>query len=113
MGSYEWQIDRGNSLSLLEQKNRRTTQITWIYKIVTSIYKNNKQEMMVLSFVYSHLIFQKYLVIPEVSPKTGWILHQICKVLKWGLFRLPAYVVNVMKVFAKFSGCNTHLLVGF
>ena len=32
---------------------------------------------------------------------------------KVGLFRLPAYVVNVMKVFAKFSGCNTHLLVGF
>ena len=37
----------------------------------------------------------------------------MCKVLKWGLFRLPAYVVNVMKVFTKFSGCNTHLLVGF
>ena len=27
-----------------------------------------------------------------------------CKVLKWGLFRLPAYVANVMKVFTKFSG---------
>ena len=36
-----------------------------------------------------------------------------CKVLKWGLFRLPAYVANVTKVFTKFSGCNTRLLVGF
>ena len=27
-----------------------------------------------------------------------------CKVLKWGLFRLPAYVANVTKVSAKFSG---------
>ena len=52
-------------------------------------------------------------MIPEVSPKTGWILHQICKVLKWGLFSLPAYVANVMKVFTIFSGYNTHLLVGF
>ena len=68
---------------------------------------------MVLSFVYSCLVFQKYLMIPEVSPKTGQILHQICKVLKWGLFRLPAYVVNVTKVFTIFFGCNTHLLVGF
>ena len=25
------------------------------------------------------------------------VMH--CKVLKWGLFRLPAYVANVMKVF--------------
>ena len=69
--------------------------------------------MMVLSFVYFRLLFQKIPCDPEVSPKTGWILHQICKVLKWGLFRLPAYVANVMKVFAIFSGCNTHLLVGF
>ena len=30
-------------------------------------------------------------------------LH-VCKVLKWGLFRLPSYVANVTKVFAKFSG---------
>ena len=36
-----------------------------------------------------------------------------CKVLKWGLFRLPAYVVNVTKVFAVFSGCNTRLFAGF
>ena len=36
-----------------------------------------------------------------------------CKVLKWGLFRLPAYVANVMKVFAIFSGCNTCWLIGF
>ena len=36
-----------------------------------------------------------------------------CKVLNWGLFGLPAYVANVMKMFAIFSGCNTHLLVGF
>ena len=35
-----------------------------------------------------------------------------CKVLKWGLFRLPAYVVNLTKLFAVFSCCNTHLLVG-
>ena len=39
--------------------------------------------------------------------------QSVCKVLKWGIFRLPAYVANVTKVFAKFSGCNTHLLVGF
>ena len=37
----------------------------------------------------------------------------ICRVLTWGLFRLPAYVANVMKVFTKFSSCNTHLLVRF
>ena len=69
--------------------------------------------MMVLSFVYFHLLLQKIPCDPEVSPKTGWILHQICKVLKWGLFRLPAYVANVTKVFAIFSGGNTRLLVGF
>ena len=59
------------------------------------------------------LIFQKtFHAILEVPPKTGQILHQICKVLKWGLFRLPAYVANLMKLFTVFSGCNTCLLVG-
>ena len=32
------------------------------------------------------------------------MLNPKCKVLKWGLFRLPVYVANVTKVFAKFSG---------
>ena len=42
------------------------------------------------------------------------VIHSVkeCKVLKWGLFSLPAYVANLMKLFAVFSGCNTRLLVG-
>ena len=65
---------------------------------------------MLLSFAYLPLLPEYALL--EVPPKTGWILHQICKVPKWGLSRLPAYVVNLMKLFTVFSGCNTHLLVG-
>ena len=39
--------------------------------------------------------------------------QQICKVLRWGLFRLPAYGANVKKAFTVFSGFNTCFLIGF
>ena len=63
--------------------------------------------------LHIYLFFQKnFHAILEVPPKAGRILHQICKVLNWGLFRLPAYVVNLTRLFTVFSGCNTHLHVG-
>ena len=55
----------------------------------------------------THTVFAPITLVESLT-KTN-----LCKVLKWGLFRLPAYVVNVMKMFARVSGCNTHLLVGF
>ena len=44
-----------------------------------------------LSFAYLSPLPENIPCYPEVSPKTGQILHQICKVLKWGWFRYPAY----------------------
>ena len=41
--------------------------------------------------------------INDVAEFTNSVVS-MCKVLKWGLFRLPAYVANVTMVFTKFSG---------
>ena len=69
---------------------------------------------------YKPLKGSVYFELPKKIAKTHCILNIqnnddkcFCKILKWGIFRLSPYVVNVMKVFTIFSGCNTHLLVGF